>query len=180
MNRKLFEAILQESGKVRIKSEEQIKRLLDVDGLIEARHTGPFGEDINAVVIGYGKVKDFYNELSGIKEAALEEGYDNVEDWLADNEETSVIVLDRTVGQSGYNWYDLDSYSVEDLDLWADSDDIKRANRRKNTVTRVQMQPTKHRDKCPNCGGTDFEYDEIFGEYYDMCKKCRTLYPIKS
>ena len=178
MNRKLFEAILQESGKVRIKSEEQIKRLLDVDGLIEARHTGPFGEDMNAVVIGYGKVKDLYDELKGVGEAASEEGYDSAEDWLADNEETSVVVLDKTIGQSGYNWFDLDSYSVEDLDLWADSEDIKRANRR-STVTRVKMPPTKHRDKCPNCGGTDFEYDEVFGEYYDMCKRCRALYPIK-
>ena len=178
MNRKLFEAVLRESSKVQIKSEEQIKRLLDVDGSIEAKHTGPFGENEGAVVIGYGKIKDLRDMLKGIGEAASEEGYDTAENWLADNEETSIVVLDKTIGQSGYNWYDLDSYSVEDLDLWTDSDDIKRSNRR-STVSRVKMPPIKHRDKCPNCGGSDFEFDEIFGEYYDMCKKCRTLYPIK-
>lgn len=118
---KLWEDIYNKANKRKVETEEQLKTLLDEGVEIEAKHTGPFGENTGAKVIGFGKIKDLHKKMKGIEWVMDEEGYDEdayIEDWLADNEEATVVVLDQLIGQGSCNFYTLDAYTVEDLDLW--------------------------------------------------------------
>jgi hypothetical protein len=162
------------SNKSQVTDEKELKKLLDAGVETEAKGTGPLGDDEGATVINYGKVKDLRDELTGVKFVAKEEGYDDIEDWLADNEETTIIVLDRLIGQSGVNWYDLNSYNVSELDLW---------------VSTVQMDRVLHNKEvvvCPICGNKVFGHtvfhsdtgvEPMAGLEYKYCVKCGAMYP---
>lgn len=171
MNKELFEAVYRESmvGMSEVETKEQLQALLDADIEVEAKHTGPFGEDMGAVVIGFGELKDFRRELfrDGVEDAASEEGYDDVEDWFADNGNSKIIVLDQPIGQSDCNWYTLDAYSVADLDLWASAPQMDKVLHNKEV------------DVCPNCGGTDFFDQEFNGKMYKGCSNCGAFFPKK-
>lgn len=192
MDKKLFEAVFKESAPsnmTQVTDAEDLKNLLDAGVTVEAKHTGPFGEDKGATVIGFGKIKDLSDKLNGVEDVASEEGYDEIEDWFADNEENIVIVLDQTIGQNSGNWYDLSGYNVSDLDLW-----VKESN-----VTKILVGnkgggsgvvgtwgsnplPNGYNGPCPNCGGEVFGYVKLpmnimHGADYDICQKCGAMYP---
>lgn len=82
---------------------------------IYAKRTGPFGEDEGATVQYYGPVKDSYD-------LEFDEDTMSEDDFLEDfDEDTIVIILDTTIGQSSQNFYvDDGGWSVEDLDLYID------------------------------------------------------------
>lgn len=184
MKSKLFEMVLHEStydGMEQVTNEKELKTLLDMGCNVYAHGTGPFGEDEDAKVIGFGKIKDLRNKLKGIEWTMDEEGYDanaDVEEWFADNGETTAVVLDKSIGQEPCNFYTLDAYTVEDLDLWAHNSEVERYFKgEKNTSKDVKT--------CPNCGGEDFYYVKldklVMGrEKFDACTKCGAMYPILS
>lgn len=134
MNKKLFEMVYRESSDdmEQVLDEKELKTLLDMGCTVYADGTGPYGEDEGAKVIGFGKVKDLRNKMKGIEWVMDEEGYDEnatVDDWFADCEDVTVVVLDQVIGQEPCNWYTLDAYRVEDLDLWASASDFAKCFR---------------------------------------------------
>lgn len=129
MNKKLFEMVYCESSDdmEQVLDEKELKTLLDMGCTVYADGTGPFGEDEGAKVIGFGNIKDLRNKIRNVEQMMDEEGYDEdaiVEDWFTDWEGETVVVLDKTIGQGPYNFYTLDAYRVEDLDLWASASDV--------------------------------------------------------
>lgn len=177
MNKKLFEMIYRESanGMERVLDKKELKTLLDMGFNVYADGTGPFGESRGAKVTDFGKVKNLRNKLKGIKWLAEEEGYDDVEEWLAANGEATAIVLDQLIGQEPCNFYTLDAHTIEDLDLWASASDIARALGNDNSGEKT----------CPKCGGKDFYYVKlpklVMGrDTFDACVKCGTMIPHNS
>ena len=122
-----FRIVYRESSvrgsKSQVTDEKELKKLLDAGCDVYAHGTGCFGEDSEAKVIAIGKVEDLKDEIST---DLTEEGYDSFEDWFEDNKDNEVIILDQTVGQMEYNYYDLGSYSVEDCNLWASAADVEK------------------------------------------------------
>jgi hypothetical protein len=195
MDKELFESVYRESNyyQSEVDSEDLLKALLDAGVKVEAKGTGPFGEDTGATVIGFGKIKDLRDELTGVEYAMNEEGgYDDIEDWFADNENTEVIVLDQPIGQSGCNWMDTNGFSAEDLDLWADKDEVEKvsAQLKSNNDSRGSVigtwgsnpLPNGYNGPCPNCGGKVFGYAKLpmtimHGADYNICRKCGAMYP---
>ena len=159
MNKKLFEAVYRESnyGMSEVETEEQLKTLFDAGVEIEAHHTGPFGEDTGAVVVGVGTVADLRDEIID------DEG--ELDEYMEDDDE--VVVISERIGQGGGNWYDLGSYNVSDLDLWA------------STAQMDKVLHNKEVDTCPNCGSNDFFDQEIGGKMYKGCKNCGAFFPKK-
>lgn len=195
MDKELFESVYRESNyyQSEVDSEDLLKALLDAGVKVEAKGTGPFGEDTGATVIGFGKIKDLRDELTGVEYAMNEEGgYDDIEDWFADNEDTEVIVLDQSIGQSGCNWMDTNGFSAEDLDLWADKDEVEKvsAQLKSSKDSRGSVigtwgsnpLPNGYNGPCPNCGGKVFGYAKLpmtimHGADYNICRKCGAMYP---
>lgn len=189
MDKKLFEAVLQESEyyQSEVETEEQLKALLCNGVTVEAKHTGPFGEDMGATVIGFGELKDFRRELfrDGVEDAASEEDYDDVEDWFADNGKNIVVVLDQPIGQGDCNWYDLSGHSISDLNLWANKDEVEKVSKSSNGIIGTwgtNTMPDGNKGPCPNCGGEAFRYVKLpmnimHGDDYVLCKKCGAMFP---
>lgn len=183
MNKKLFEMVYREAiGDLeQVTSEKELKTLLDTGCTVYARGTGPFGEDENAKVIGFGKVKDLRNKIKNVEQMMDEEGYDEdatVDDWFTDWEDETVVVLDKTIGQGPYNFYTLDAYTVEDLDLWASKSDVEK-------YMSGEDSSGKSEKTCPKCGGKEFYYVKldklVMGrEKFEACTKCGSMYPILS
>lgn len=180
MNKKLFEMVYRDGrdSLEQVTSEKVLSRLLDMGCDVYANGTGPYGEDRGAKVTDFGKVKNLRNKLKGIKWLAEEEGYDNEEEWLAANEDVTVIVLDQLIGQEPCNWYTLDAYGVEDLDLWAHTSKIALFALGKDLSGKVERT-------CPNCGGDVLHYVKlpkpIMGrEEFDACTKCGAMIPHNS
>lgn len=177
MNKKLFEMIYRESanGMERVLDKKELKTLLDMGFNVYAGGTGPFGEDRGAKVVGLGEIKSLHNKIKNVKQIMNEEGYDEdatVEDFFNDWEGEEVVVLDQTIGQGPYNFYSLDSYTIEDLDLWASPSDIARA----------LGDDSSGEKTCPKCGGKDFYYVKlpklVMGrDTFDACVKCGTMIP---
>ena len=169
MNKKLFEAVYRESnyGMTQVETEEQLQALLDAGVEVEAHSTGPFGEDENAVVIGFGKMKDLRNMLEVDDEVLEYDDYGSIDEFLDDNAEETVIVLDQKIGQSNNNYYTLDAYTVADLDLWA------------SMTVFDKVIHNKEVDVCPNCGSNDFFDKEFDGKMYKGCKSCGAFFPKK-
>lgn len=190
MNKELFEGIYRESiiGMSEVTTEKDLKALLDAGCDVYAHGTGGFGEDSEAKVIAIGKVEDLKDEIST---DLAEEGYDSFEDWFEDNKDNEVVILDQTVGQMKYNYYDLGSYSVEDCNLWASAADIEKycngeeGPGSKNGVIGIwgtNILPDGNKGPCPNCGGESFRYIKLpmnvmHGADYVVCKKCGVMYP---
>lgn len=180
MNKKLFEMVYREaSGDLElVTSEKELSTLLDMGCNVYAGSTGPYGEDRGAKVTDFGKVKDLRNKLKGIKWTAEEEGYDNEEEWFAANEDVTVVVLDQLIGQEPCNFYALDAYTVEDLDLWASASDVAKC-------FLGEGGSGKSEKACPNCGGKEFYYVKldklVMGrDKFDACMKCGTMIPHRS
>ena len=165
-------------GMQQVTSEKELSTLLDMGCNVYSRGTGPFGEDQGAKVVGFGKVKDYHNKLKGIKWVADEEGYDSEEEWLADNADTNVVVLDKLIGQEPCNWYALDAYTVEDLDLWARASEVEMYFLGKDSSG-------KSKKACPKCGGEVLHYVKlpkpVMGrEEFEACTQCGTMIPLHS
>lgn len=181
MNKMLFEMVYREaSGDLeQVTSEKELSTLLDMGCNVYAGGTGPFGEDRGAKVIDFGKIKDLRNKLKGIEWIMDEEGYDgDAEEWIAGNGETTAVVLDQVIGQEPCNFYTLDAYTIEDLDLWAPASEVAKYVLGKDTSG-------KSKRTCPNCGGKDFYYTElskpVMGRRkFDACVKCGTMIPCNS
>ena len=142
-------------GMEQVLDEKELRTLLDMGCNVYADGTGPFGESRGAKVTDFGKVKDLRNKLKGIKWLAEEEGYDgDADEWIAGNGETTAVVLDQVIGQEPCNFYTLDAYTIEDLDLWASNSDIEKYFKGEETTSKDKT--------CPNCGGKDFYYTELF------------------
>ena len=180
MNKKLFEMVYREaSGDMeQVTSEKELNRLLDMGCTVYADGTGPYGESRGAKVTDFGKVKDLRNKLKGIKWIADEEGYDSEEEWLAANEDVKVIVLDQLIGQEPCNWYTLDAYTVEDLDLWVSTHKFAQCVFGKDLSGRIEKT-------CPVCGSEVLYYvklpKQVMGrEEFEACTKCGTMIPHNS
>lgn len=180
MNKKLFEMVYREaSGDMeQVTSEKELSTLLDMGCTVYADGTGPYGESRGAKVTDFGKVKDLRNKLKGIKWIADEEGYADAEEWLAANEDVTVIVLDQLIGQEPCNWYTLDAYTVEDLDLWARASEVEMYFLGKDSSG-------KSKKACPKCGGEVLNYVKlpkpVMGrEEFEACTKCGTMIPLHS
>ena len=180
MNKKHFETVYREAtgDMEQVTSEKELSTLLDKGCEVLAGGTGPFGEDRGAKVTDFGKVKDLRNKLKGIKWLAEEEGYDNEEEWLAAYEDVTVVILDQLIGQEPCNFYALDAYGVEDLDLWASASDVA-------TFLLGEDSLGKSGKACPNCGGKDFQYVKldkpVMGrEEFKACTKCGAMIPHRS
>lgn len=176
MKSKLFEMVLHEStydSMGQVLDEKELRTLLDMGCNVYAGGTGPFGEDRGAKVVDFGKIKDLRNKLKGIEWIMDEEGYDgDAEEWFADNGETTTVVLDQLIGQEPCNFYTLDAYTIEDLDLWASASDVARALGNDNSGEKT----------CPKCGEKEFYYVEldklVMGrDTFDACMKCGTMIP---
>lgn len=142
----------------KVNTEGQLKKLLDKGVKVEAKHTGPFGENKGASVIAYGKMGDLRDKITGAEYIMEEEGgYDNIEDWFADNEDTTIIVLDKIIGQSDVNWYTLDGYRVSDLDLWANIDN-------NNHMVKSSRKPIKS-----SIDDDNFSFYDAVAEALPMC-----------
>ena len=189
MNEKLFESVYREStiGMSEVTNEKDLKALLDAGCDVYAHGTGGFGEDSEAKVIAMGKVEDLKDEIST---DLTEEGYDSFEDWFEDNKDNEVIILDQTVGQMKYNYYDLGSYSVEDCNLWASAADVEKycngdEGTSSNSVIGIwgsHPLPNGYCGPCPNCDGKVFGYVKLpmnimHGAEYNICRKCGAMYP---
>lgn len=189
MENKLFENIYREStiGMSEVTNEKDLKSLLDAGCDVYAHGTGGFGEDSEAKVIAMGKVEDLKDEIST---DLTEEGYDSFEDWFEDNKDNEVIILDQTVGQMKYNYYDLGSYTVEDCNLWASAADVEKycngdEGSGSNGVIGTwgsNPLPNGYNGPCPNCGGKVFGYAKLpmnimHGAEYNICRKCGAMYP---
>lgn len=179
MNKKLFEMVYRESADdmEQVLSEEELKTLLDTGCDVYARGTGPFGEDEGAKVVGFGEIKSLRDKIKNVEQIMDEEGYDEdatVDDYFNEWEGETVVVLDKTVGQGPYNFYTLDAYNVEDLELWASPSDVARALGNDSSG--------KSEKTCPKCGGKDFYYVQlsklVMGrDTFDACVKCGTMIP---
>lgn len=194
MNKKLFESVYRESNyyQSEVDSEDLLKALLDAGVKVEAKGTGPFGEDEGTTVIGFGKIKDLRDMLEVDPEVLEYDDYESIDDFLDDSAEDTVIVLDDTIGQSNNNYYTLDAYSVADLDLWADKDEVEKvsAQLKSNNDSRGSVigtwgshpLPNGYCGPCPNCDGKVFGYVKLpmnimHGAEYNICRKCGAMYP---
>lgn len=181
MNKKLFEMVYREAiGDLeQVTSEKELKTLLDMGCTVYAGGTGPFGEDEGAKVIGFGNIKDLRNKIKNVEQMMDEEGYDEdatVDDWFTDWEDETVVVLDKTIGQGPYNFYTLDAYTVEDLDLWASKSDVE-------NYFKGEEGASKNVKTCPKCGGEEFKYIKLDNlvmgrDTFDACMKCGTMIPV--
>jgi hypothetical protein len=177
MNKKLFEMVYREStgGLEQVLDEKELRALLNMGCNVYADSTGGYGESRGAKVVGIGEIKSLRDKIKNVKQIMDEEGYDEdatVEDFFNDWEGEEVVVLDQTIGQGPYNFYSLDSYSIEDLDLWASPSDVARALGNDNSGKKT----------CPKCGGKDFYYVKlsklVMGrDTFDACVKCGTMIP---
>lgn len=182
MNKKLFEMVYREStgDMEQVLDEKELRTLLDMGCNVYADGTGPFGESRGAKVIGIGEIKSLRDKIKNVKQIMDEEGYDEdatVEDFFNEWEGEEVVVLDQTIGQGPYNFYSLDSYNIEDLDLWASNSDVEKYFRGGETTNKGKT--------CPSCGGKDFYYAELSKPVmgrgkFDACVKCGTMIPRNS
>lgn len=178
MKSKLFDMVLHESkydGMEQVLDEKELKTLLDMGVEVEAKHTGPFGENTGAKVIGFGTIKDYRDTLEGVEYLAEEDGYDDIEEWLDHNENVTIAVISQPVGQSDTNFY-IDANNIEDLDFWASASEIA-------TYFRDKDESGKSEKTCPKCGGEEFKYIKldklVMGrDTFDACMKCGTMIPV--
>lgn len=183
MNKKLFEMVYREStgDMEQVLDEKELRTLLDMGCNVYADGTGPFGESRGAKVIGIGEIKSLRDKIKNVKQIMDEEGYDEdatVEDFFNEWEGEEVVVLDQTIGQGPYNFYSLDSYNIEDLDLWASNSDVAKC-------FLGEGSSGKSEKACPSCGGKDFYYAELSKPVmgrgkFDACVKCGTMIPHRS
>lgn len=183
MNKKLFEMVYRESADnmEQVLSEEELKTLLDMGCDVYARGTGPYGEDEGAKVVGFGEIKSLRDKIKNVEQIMDEEGYDEdatVEDYFNEWEGETVVVLDKTIGQGPYNFYTLDAYNVEDLELWASNSEVEK-------YFRGEDSSGKSEKTCPKCGGEVLYYVKlpkpVMGrEEFEACTKCGTMIPLHS
>lgn len=178
MKSKLFEMVLHESEDKlqQVTNEKELSTLLNMGCTVYAHHTGPFGENTGARVIGFGKVKDLRDELNGVEDIMEEDlvEYESSEDWLDANEDMTVVALNKPIGQSRCTFY-VDADNIDELELWAFTSDFEKC-------LKSEKGSDKNEKTCPNCGGEEFYYVKlpklVLGHgKFKACAACGAMYP---
>lgn len=112
-----------EASDVKLTSLEQIRKCLDADVEVYIDDIGPFGEGTARVIdttINTDTAEFDQDTLSDFDYS------DEAEFW--ENEDgAEAIVIDKSWGQSGCNFQELDAYSVDDFDVYVDKKALEEA-----------------------------------------------------
>lgn len=126
---RLFERLVEkidEEKIVKITSEDQLVEMLSIVD-VHADHTGPFGENKGALVTAFDTVNKVFSKMDVTDSWLDENGFEDEDDFLDAYGDVTAVVLDSPIGQSGGNFYLLDAFSVEDLDLYYYKSEYTRA-----------------------------------------------------